>query len=377
MTDLAQTTLPPRLADACRGRLERARQVIQSAGVEALLVTHETDINYLTGFVGHDTVLVLTPDDTSIVCDTRYDEMLEPWRETGLAHVVMGIRHRLEHTVKDMLATAGRIGYQAEHLSVNAQHTMAGTLGQDRMEATTGLIGSLRMCKDDLEVEVIERAINCHHQALAEAIKHVEIGMTELAFCARLEFEMKMRGAAGPSFGTIIAAGPGSSVCHYEPGTVTIDEGLLLIDSGCRVDGYCSDITRTFAVGQMPPRMEEIYSIVLEAQLKAIDACRPGMTCASIDAIARDHIAAAGYGDAFIHGLGHGLGMDIHEAPYFNELQTDVELAPGMVMTVEPGIYIPGLGGVRIEDDVLITSDGHRVLSSYPKDMESMTIRLG
>ena len=153
-----------------------------------------------------------------------------------------------------------------------------------------------------------------------------------------------------------------------------IEAGTLLIDWGAVVDGYCSDMTRTFGVGTLPEKVRELYDVVLDAQLSAIDACAPGRVCAEIDALARGIIERAGYGEHFGHGLGHGLGLDIHEDPYFNDLETEVVLEPGMVMTVEPGIYLPGVGGVRIEDDVLITDVGCRVLTDFPKDPDAAVI---
>ena len=159
-----------------------------------------------------------------------------------------------------------------------------------------------------------------------------------------------------------------SSVIHYLTGRTPIEEGVLLVDWGATVDGYRSDMTRTFGVGSLPDKIAELYDIVLEAQQAAITACAPGKSCAEIDGIARGIIDRAGYGESFGHGLGHGLGLDIHEAPFFNQQSTDIVLEAGMVMTVEPGIYLPGVGGVRIEDDVLITDHGHRVLTSFPRD---------
>ena len=167
---------------------------------------------------------------------------------------------------------------------------------------------------------------------------------------------------------------PRSSVIHHQTGTVTIGQGVLLVDWGAVADGYCSDMTRTFGLGGLPAKISEIYQIVLDAQLAAIEACRPGKACIEIDSIARDLITTAGYGERFGHGLGHGLGLNVHEAPYFSRHAADAILEPGMVMTVEPGIYLPGVGGVRIEDDVLITDAGCRVLTDYPKDLDSIML---
>jgi Xaa-Pro aminopeptidase len=239
---------------------------------------------------------------------------------------------------------------------------------------TTRLVSSLRMRKDETEIRHMRRAIAIAQDAIDAAIGQVRIGMSEREFSAVLEFEMKSRGSEAASFTPIIGAGPNSSIIHHMTGPTPIKPGVLLVDWGGVVEGLCSDLTRTFALGQMPSKLAEVYKIVLDAQQKAIAAIRPGKSCAEIDAVARRVITDAGLGDKFGHGLGHGLGMDVHEEPYFNNLQTDVLLEPGMVMTVEPGVYLPGVGGVRIEDDVLITDGGCEVLSNFPKDFESMRI---
>jgi Xaa-Pro dipeptidase len=233
------------------------------------------------------------------------------------------------------------------------------------------------MRKDEVEIAAIERAASVHQDAMRAALANLSIGMTELEFCASLEYEMKVRGASGPSFGTMVCSGAHSSIIHHVTGPGKIERGTLLLDWGAIVDGYCSDMTRTFGVGELPPKVRELYDVVLEAQTAAIDACAPGKICAEIDAVARGIIDRAGFGAYFGHGLGHGLGLDIHEEPYFNDLATEVALEPGMVMTVEPGIYLPGVGGVRIEDDVLITDDGCRLLTSFPKDPEAAVIEPG
>ena len=370
------------LAAACsarQGRLRDACGGVGGAGVDGLLIGHDRDIRYLTGFSGEDSLLLMpcgSAEPPVIITDTRHDEVLNPWRERGVAEVVMGTRHRLEQSVAAQCDRhgVGRLGIQAEHLPIAGRRALADAVGGVSLVETEGLVRTLRMRKDALEIAAIERAASIHQDAMRAALGRLRVGMTELELCAALEYEMKVRGASGPSFGTMVASGPRSSIIHYETSAATIEEGVLLVDWGAVADGYCSDMTRTFAVGRMPDRIREIHAIVLEAQQAAIDACAPGRRCAEIDAVARDIITAAGYGEHFGHGLGHGLGLDIHEDPYFNELSTDVVLAPGMVMTVEPGIYIPGAGGVRIEDDVVVTDDGCRVLTSFPKDPEAAAI---
>jgi Xaa-Pro aminopeptidase len=362
--------------EACGRRIGSLRAGLESTGVDGLLVAAPTDIQYLTGFHGDDSVLLVDGDGVSIISDSRYGEFLEPWEHAPGVAIVMGIRHRLEDAVADLCRqrSIGRLGIQAERTTVTGRRRLVETLSGIGIVDTEHLVPVLRRTKDALEIAAIERAAGIQEAALTAALEHLRVGMTELEFAARIEFEMKSRGATGASFAPIVATGPNSSVIHHSTGATPIAPGTLLVDWGAAADGYCSDLTRTFAFGTMPDAIRAVYPIVLEAQQAAIQACAPGRTCAEIDAVARGIITDAGHGEHFGHGLGHGLGIEVHESPYFNDLETDTLLEPGMVMTVEPGIYLPGIGGVRIEDDVLITPDGARVLSHWPRDLESASL---
>ena len=370
--------LSPALASACKSRQSLLQQALKSGHVDALLLGNEKDIQYLTGFVGHESLAMVALQSPAaiIISDSRYDEYLQPWRKTGAAEIVMGIRHRLPEAVRQVCESRRikRLGVQAEHLTFLGKAKLAAAVGAERLVETAGLVGALRMKKDAVEVAALRRAIDVAQQGVAAAVEKIGIGMTENEFSALLEYEVKMRGSQAASFTPIIGAGANSSIIHHSTGSTPIQPGALLVDWGAMVDGLCSDLTRTFGIGEMPRKLREVYAVVLEAQLAAIDAIAPGKTCAEIDAVARNRITKAGYGEFFGHGLGHGLGMDVHEEPYFNDLSTNVRLEPGMVMTVEPGVYLPGVGGVRIEDDVLVTDDGVDVLSDWPKDLESMIV---
>lgn len=372
-------TISSSLRDQCLQRQKAVAHTLDVAGADALLVTAEQDIRYLTGFLGHDSLALLDGGGVVIISDPRYEEFLEPWRGTDVAKVVMGTRHRLHESVAVCCRERKikRLGVQSEHMTIGQHQTLSDGLESVALTPTAGLVADQRMRKDALEIETIRRAIDVQQQAMQAAMQQLTQGMTEMQFCAVLEYEMKCRGATGPSFDTMVCSGPNSSVIHYQTSPVTIEPGVLLVDWGAVVDGYCSDMTRVFGVTHMPEKVAELYDIVLDAQQAAIDACAPGKTCADIDAVARKVITDSGYGDHFGHGLGHGLGMDIHESPYFNNLQTDVVLEPGMVMTVEPGIYLPGTGGVRIEDDIAITERGCEVLSNWPKHPGDLIVEWG
>jgi Xaa-Pro aminopeptidase len=380
MSKPESTLLPNALADACAHRRSGLLPVLQTAGIDALLLSCEKDIQYLTGFVGHEGLGMVAIEGGSlrgiIISDSRYDEYLEPWRKADAAEIVMGTRHRLPEAVRQVCAQRGikRLGVQAEHITVAGREKLAKAVGDPLLTNTIDLVGAQRIRKDAFEIERIEQAESLAQDAMTAAVNQLSLGMTELQFSAVLEYEMKSRGAHGSAFTPIIGAGANSSIIHHSTGNTPIAPGVLLVDWGAMVDGYNSDLTRTFFIGPATAKLREAYKIVLDAQMAAIDAIAPGKACAEIDAVARDIIAKAGYGPQFGHGLGHGLGMDVHEEPYFNSLQTDVALQPGMVMTVEPGIYLPGVGGVRIEDDVLVTDRGCRVLSDWPKDLSSAAI---
>lgn len=376
MSQIDQSHLPREVINACMTRQSKLRQVMNDRNLDGLLVSFDRDIQYLTNFVGDDTFVLIRHDAVEIITDSRFQTALVPWSGSGIGEPVMGIRHRLANTIKSICDTNGiaRLGIQAEHLTLAGSSVLTQALGDERVVNTTNLVPNLRMRKDDLEISLIEKALRIQEEALRRALPKLSPGMTENEFFATLEYETKCLGASGSSFPPIIAFGANSALPHHEASDTLIGEGVLLVDWGARTDWYCGDLTRTYGVGHMPEKIREIYTIVLDAQVAAIEACGPGKICADIDAVARKIITDAGYGEYFGHGLGHSMGIEVHEAPYFNDLQTDIALEPGMVMTVEPGIYLPGIGGVRIEDDVLITEDGHRVLSDFPKDLDSAVI---
>lgn len=373
------------------GRLERLGVAIGAAGASHLLVTHPKDVAYLTGFLGGDSYL-LAPAAAGgggngrgrgarkgaagtgvvVLSDFRYQEELEPVRRAGLAEVFIRPRSMLEAVVEVVRGSGvERLGIQAEHVTIALRRALEERLGAGRIVETQGLLSGLRLIKDAHEIALIRKAVRIQEQALEAVLPTIEPGQTELEVAGRLEAEMKARGSAEPGFPTIIAAGAHGSLPHYRPGRAKIAAGRpLLIDWGAVYRGYHSDMTRTFAIGRWNRKIREVYRVVLEAQEAAAAALAPGKTTAEIDAIARDHIRAAGYGDYFGHGLGHGFGLEGKEEPYLTNMLAPTVLRPGQVVTVEPGIYLPGVGGVRIEDDYVITERGAKNLCTLPKDMD-------
>ncbi len=231
------------------------------------------------------------------------------------------------------------------------------------------MIEELREIKDEEEIAIIEKACSIADLAYDHILKMIQPGMTEIEVANQLDFYMRSLGASGVSFETIVASGLRSAMPHGVASKKIIEQGdLITIDFGCYYEGYVSDMTRTFAIGDPGEQLKEIYQIVLEAQLAVLEVAKPGVTGKQLDAVARDYITKHGYGEAFGHSTGHGIGLEIHEGPNVS-VRAEKQFVPGNIITDEPGIYLPGIGGVRIEDDLLITSDGNRVLTHSPKEL--------
>lgn len=335
-----------------------------------MLITNPLDVAYLTGFLGGDSYLLTGPRGSTIISDFRYQEELEPVR--GLATIFIR-KGAMAGAVGEVFGSLGvtRCGVQPEYVTLHEQDSLARAAGPDRtLTPVPGLVQQMRIIKDEVEIDWIRKAVRIQEASLLAVLPTLKPGQTELEVAARIESEMKTRGSREPGFQTIVAARANGSLPHYRPERVTLARNQpLLIDWGAIFKGYHSDMTRTFALGKWPVKVREVYEVVLEAQQAAAAALAPGKSTREIDAIARGIIAAAGYGEAFGHGLGHGLGLNGHEEPRLTHMLVESVLAVGQVVTVEPGIYLPGVGGVRIEDDYLITGAGAENLCRLPKDL--------
>lgn len=387
-------------------RLGRLGDSIAQADLSALLVTNPKDVGYLTGFLGGDSYLVVPAEawrssqKPVLISDFRYQEELEPVREAGLAEIVIRARSMIE-SVAEVLGPAPkkgssdaapskleaapgpvrpwggdqRIGIQAETMPVAERAAIARRVGVKRLVDTTGLISALRVIKDESEIALIRKAVRIQEAALKAVLPTIKPGQTETEIAARLEMEMKSRGSSEPGFESIVAAGANGSLPHYRPKNKKTAKGApLLIDWGAVYMGYHSDMTRTFALGKWPKKVEEIFKVVLEAHDAAAEALAPGKSTKEIDAVARGIIEKAGYAEFFGHGLGHGIGLNAHEDPRLTNMISGQPLREGMVVTIEPGIYLPGIGGVRIEDDYVVTADGSENLCSLPRTLEWSTL---
>lgn len=363
--------VPKHLVD----RVHLLQKRLRSEGASALLVTNPRDIRYLTGFVGDDSwaLIPMRGSKAYILSDFRFDEQIA--KEAPHAVAIMRKKSLTEELAKlaDKLRLK-KVALQPDYLTLAQRKPLAKHLGAKRLLVTDDGLLMQRAVKDAGEVKAIRKALAIQQQAFRETCDFIKPGQTENEVAAYLEYRMRALGADGVSFPSIIAAGANGSLPHAIPGKARIKAGgSVLIDWGAKYNGYCSDMTRVIALGKMKPKIREIYQIVLDAQVAAIDAIGPGKKLSDIDKVARDVITKAGYGEQFGHSLGHGLGLDIHEQPVLAGKAKGV-LEPGHVVTVEPGIYLPGIGGVRIEDDVLVTPRGHKVLSDLPKSLESAII---
>ena len=351
---------------------ERAQRVrTRLAGADALLVSDLSNIRWLTGFTGSSGWVVLGPDRLTLVTDGRYgDQAAQQLAAAGVAGDVLvgsSAAETLQH-VADRCAPFASVGFEAAHVTV-LQHSQYASTIASHLVSTCGVVEAERRVKDQEEIEAMALACRIADQALAEVAPSLGDGLTEAQLRNRLEVRMRELGASGPSYETIVATGPrNAALPHHRPTDTVIESGhTVIIDVGALVDGYHSDMTRTFVVGDPTPLQQELYDLVLTAQVAGIAAVAPGLSVTALDGICRGIITDAGYAGWFTHGTGHGVGLLIHEDPFVNRT-SDAILQVGDVVTVEPGVYREGFGGIRVEDLVVVTSDGCRVLTASAKD---------
>ena len=350
-------------------RIDALRSRMADRGISAFVSMSMPTIQYMTGFTGSTGGYIATETEARLLVDSRYTEQAQA--ETSDC-TLQDFSAHLGKSLGETLADMGVPSCACEEslLTVTAHRSLAKAFGGELTNAGD-LVEGLRMIKSADEIEKIRRAIQLAESILTDLHDRIVDGMPEREAGAWLTYEAQRRGATGPSFPPIALWADRSSLPHGQPGDASLKHGdVMLFDYGCHLDGYCSDLTRTYAYGTISGSwFEEIYGITLEAQLAAIDALKPGITGRKADDAARSIIDAAGYGDHFGHSTGHGVGIEVHEGPRLSKL-ADECLEPGMVVTVEPGIYLPGKGGVRIEDMAVITESGCEVLTSLPKDLK-------
>lgn len=339
---------------------------LEGRGVDAMLVTSDPNLAYLTGYSGDNGIAVLGPRGARLVTDGRYATSARD--EVHDAEVVIGerdLRAAIGAAIAD-LAPGGRVGVESEHVTLARFERLRAVAGDATLVPVADLVEDLRVVKDDDEVGRIQRAADVADRALNRVLAGGVVGRREADVAMDVVATMIDEGAEGASFDPIVASGSRGALPHAVPSRERIPaDTLVTFDLGARVDGYCSDMTRTFSTGTPPDALLAAYAACARAHRLALEAVRPGVSGADLDAIARGVLDAEGLGEHFVHGLGHGVGVQIHERPGIRRTGMEV-LRPGMVITVEPGVYLEGLGGVRIEDLVLVTADGHRVMSGFP-----------
>ncbi len=342
-------------------RINKVRSLLSRFKLDALIVSDPSNIFYLTGLGIHDSALIITREKRYIVTDFRYKEEAERIAKGICVISKPGALHKkTARLIRE--SSFGRVGFEPAHLTVAAEHALKKS-GRIKLLPVPGFFEKLRCRKYPDEIEAIRASAKIVKEVLKSIVKEVRINRTEKSIALKIDTLLKKQGADSMAFDTIVASGANASMPHAKPSTRKIKKGEpVILDFGARVNGYTSDLTRTIFVGKITKHFNIIYSIVKQAQKRAIAKVRPGVKISEVDSAARDYIASKGFGKYFGHATGHCLGIDVHESPGINS-KNHTKLKTGMVFTIEPGIYIPGKGGVRIEDMVLVTNKGREVLT--------------
>lgn len=350
-------------------RREAILRRLDEAGLDGLLLTHPPNLRYLSGFTGSAGMLLLSRDGAVLVTDGRYAEQAD--REVAVGVQVVVSREGLPAAVSEVTGARGleTVGVESLHLTLKGLDRLREEGPETGWTGVEGWVEEERSRKDADEVEVIGRAGELADEILEGFVAAFRPGATERELAAWLEGRLRTGGSEGSAFPSIVASGPNSALPHARPTDRAVEEGdLLLVDFGAVVEGYCSDVTRTFVVGEPRPWQEELHAAVREAQERALEAVEAGARASEVDRAAREVLDGAGYGEAFSHSTGHGLGLEVHEAPRLHRTSSE-RLEAGHVVTVEPGAYLADRGGVRIEDDVAVEAGGTRRLTTFSREL--------
>ena len=348
-------------------RVDKLREKMKAEGIASFLITSPYNLRYLTGFTGTTGVALIGLEEAFFITDFRYTEQAA--KQCVGYEIVKNVGPILE-VVADLVEskTIENLAFEESFVAFK-QYVELETLLEVDLIPVSGMIEELREIKDESEIAIVEKACEIADKAFSHILTYIKPGMTEIQVANELDFYMRSLGASGVSFETIVASGLRSAMPHGVASDKVIEQGdMITIDFGCYYNGYVSDMTRTISLGEPSDKLREIYEIVKEAQQRVLDAAKPGMSGIELDAIARDYIASKGYGEAFGHSTGHGIGLEIHEGPNVSKL-AEKAFVPGNIITNEPGIYLPGIGGVRIEDDMLVTENGIKRLTHSEKEL--------
>ncbi len=372
MTELTFAA-PPLELDRRERRLAKVMRQIKSARLAACLISHLPNIRYLTGFTGSSAALLLTAKSALLLSDGRYGEQLQS-QSPGIPVEIRPVTATLEAFTAEVVAKSGweQLGFEPGYVTWSTWNALRCAVSAE-LVPLPGLVEGVRAIKDQQEIDQTRQAVSIAERAFRSLQATIQPGETEIDLRNRLEATMRNLGAERPAFDSIIAAGAKSALPHAQPGPTRIaGEGWVLLDWGAALgSGYRSDLTRILTTAKVSPKLQKAFGVVKSAADAAIAAIRPGADLKAIDSAARAVIDGGGFRGKFGHGLGHGLGLEIHEAPRMSPAATGT-LEKGMIVTVEPGVYLPGWGGIRLEDDVLVTADGCEVLSSLPRELEEL-----
>lgn len=354
-------------------RLEKLREVMKQQRINSLLLTDFINVAYITGFTGGDSFALITRKNQYLITDGRFTEQAE--RQAPRFSIITRKGEMTQAVLKTVKRHRLReLSFESAAMSYELFRTYKKILAGVRLKPEKPLVQRLRCIKDPGEVRKIRRAVEVAEKALGRTKKILRPGITENDVAAELEYQMRLLGSEKAAFETIVASGKNSSMPHALCSTRRLRYGdSVTIDWGAQVDSYNSDLTRVFFIGRIQPRFRKIYEIVYAAQEAAIKVVRPGVTAQQVDEAAREVIRAEGFGPNFNHSLGHGIGLEVHEAPRLGQ-KVNVPIQAGMVFTIEPGIYLPGFGGVRLEDDVLVTGRGCEMLSGFTRSLKRQVI---
>ncbi|MBT2574462.1 aminopeptidase P family protein [Bacillus sp. ISL-51] len=349
-------------------KLEKLRNLFGQLGIDGILVTSAANLQYMTGFTGSSGLAVISGERAAFITDFRYTEQAKA-QVKGFE--IIEHSGSLIQTAADTILEFGikKLGFEQNSMTYGTYASYHAVLNEAEMVPVADSVEKLRLIKSSEEIKILEEAAKIADDAFEHILTFIKPGISEISVANELEFYMRHQGADGSSFDMIVASGIRSSLPHGVASGKLIENGdFVTLDFGAYYKGYCSDITRTVAVGEPSDKLKEIYQVVFDAQALGVQHIKPGMTGKEADALTRDHISAKGYGQYFGHSTGHGLGMEVHESPGLS-FRSSAVLEPGMAVTIEPGIYIPELGGVRIEDDIIITEDGNRTITHSPKEL--------
>lgn len=350
-------------------KLIQLREQFDQLGIDGILITNAQNRRYLTGFTGSAGIVIITKTEAILFVDFRYVDQANSQVNDCTVIQLRGNEDIYEEVAKmTERLKVSVLGFEKEHVSYHL-YTQYRERVSPEMVPLSGVVEKLRMIKTEEEIQNIKTAAEIADKAFTHILDYIRPGVSEIDVANELEFSMRRLGATSSGFDIIVASGPRSALPHGVASTKLIEKGdMVTLDFGAYYQGYRSDMTRTIAVSEPKAELKEIYNIVFEALSNALAAIKPGITGQEADAFTRDYIIEKGYGEQYGHGSGHGIGLDIHEEPFMSP-KCDIFLKPGMIVTVEPGIYIPSLGGVRIEDDILITEYGNNIITKSPKEL--------